>query len=115
MAQLGGYNSANAVMLGESVDVVIARKLNGQLPLVLKTPDYVDDMTSLEDTYVSLLIANTAGTLAEVLDAARPARTWGQAVRQHLVDAASGHRARPEGTPQGAARSNDHEHHGAAE
>lgn len=75
-AWLGGYNAANSALLGESVDVAIARKLNGQLPLVLKTPDYLDDMKSLEDDFMSPTIANTAGTLAAVPALRDPARTW---------------------------------------
>ncbi len=58
-ATLGGYKNADTitgvpygtVFTGETIDVVVGRKLNGQDPLVLKAPDTVDDVRFLQDAF----------------------------------------------------------------
>ncbi len=81
-AQLGGYknNDANGPavqsMTGESIDVVIARKLNGRVPLVLKAPDAIDDVKSLEDASGGNSIQYANGTFSLLPALRDPFRVW---------------------------------------
>ena len=58
-AALGGYKNADpttgvpwgTLFSGETIDVVVGRKLNGQDPLVIKAPDTVDDVRFLQDGF----------------------------------------------------------------
>ncbi len=69
-AQLGGYKNgcqacaepASVTFTGETVDVVIGRKLNGRLPLVLKCPDNVDDARFTEEAGSSSVHKKSDGT-----------------------------------------------------
>jgi Protein of unknown function (DUF1552) len=81
-AQLGGYKNSDpngpAVqsMTGESIDVVIARKLNGRVPLVLKAPDNIDDVKFLEDASGSNSIQFANGTFSLLPGLRDPFRVW---------------------------------------
>lgn len=81
-AQLGGYknNDANGPavqsMTGESIDVVIGRKLNGRAPLVLKAPDYIDDVKFLEDASAGNSIQYLNGTFTQLTALRDPFLVW---------------------------------------
>ncbi len=60
---------------GESLDVVIARKLTGRLPLLLKAPDWLDDARYLEDAWGASIRKTASGF--EMLPTLRdPIKTW---------------------------------------
>ncbi len=63
-------------MTGESIDVVIGRKLNGRAPLVLKAPDYLDDVKYLEDASGGNSIQYANGTFAQLTALRNPFLVW---------------------------------------
>jgi hypothetical protein len=80
---LGGYyngdlpNNGGPIMTGETIDTVIARKLNGRLPLTLKCVDTWDDVRFLENAS-SVTVQQTASGLALVPQLINPFATWDQ-------------------------------------
>lgn len=86
-AALGGYKNPDFPqgteggifnMTGETIDTVIGRKLNGQRPLVLRCPDWVDDAKFLEEAWSPSVRAKSGGGF-EMAPALRdPIRVWDQ-------------------------------------
>lgn len=84
-AMLGGYKNPDPTpgtpygysLTGETLDLVIGRKLNGREPLVLKAPDYIDDVRFLEDSVGPTIRRNSDGIGFEMAPCLRdPFQTW---------------------------------------
>lgn len=90
-AMLGGYKAPDdpgdqyggfVGLIGESIDVVIGRKLDGKLPLTLKAPDRLDDVRFLQSADrrggQASFIKNAAGKYEVLPFLTDPLKTWDQ-------------------------------------
>lgn len=84
-AMLGGFSnpqiddpdiSKREVLTGESLDVVVGRKLNGRAPLVLKGPDYIDDVRFLEGTFGSPSFRKNGASFERLSYFRDPVKVW---------------------------------------